>query len=230
MNFRTASLSRRHSRGFTLVEIMVGVAIGLIGILAIFQAVAIWSRHTAATTSGGDAQVAGTLALFNIERDLKQAGHGFGRAPGPIMGCVVAATDTTPHGCSTSRWRRCRSPPAPAVRPTRSASSTAIRRSMSRPSTSPQRRRPARPCAAAAASSPATSPSLHTTRARCLGPPSASSCRSRRTPIPTAAPSTTRRRPSPTSIPGPRPPRGSTARSHPWRWPERCSISGPIRA
>jgi len=96
MNLRTASLLRHRSRGFTLVEIMVGVAIGLIGILAIFQAVSIWSKHTAATTSGGDAQVAGTLALFNIERDVKSAGHGFGRATMPVMGCVVAATDTTP--------------------------------------------------------------------------------------------------------------------------------------
>jgi len=96
MNVRTASLLRRRSRGFTLVEIMVGVAIGLIGILAIFQAVSIWSKHTAATTSGGDAQVAGTLALFNIERDVKSAGHGFGRATSPMMGCVVGATDTTP--------------------------------------------------------------------------------------------------------------------------------------
>ena len=45
MHVLAAPLSRRHSRGFTLVEIMVGVAIGLIGIVAIFQAVATWSKH-----------------------------------------------------------------------------------------------------------------------------------------------------------------------------------------
>ena len=88
--------SRGRSHGLSLVEILVGVAIGLIGTVAIFQAVAVWSKHTATTTSGGDAQVAGTLALFNIERDVKQAGHGFGRAGTPVMGCNVAATDTTP--------------------------------------------------------------------------------------------------------------------------------------
>ena len=75
---------------------MVGLAIGLIGIVAMFQAVSVWSKHTAATTSGGDAQVAGTLALFNIERDVKQAGHGFGRAPTFVMGSPVALTDTAP--------------------------------------------------------------------------------------------------------------------------------------
>jgi len=96
MRILAAPVSPRHSRGFTLVEIMVGVAIGLIGIVAIFQAVATWSKHTAATSSGGDAQVAGTLALFNIERDVKAAGHGFGRATAPNMGCIVNATDTTP--------------------------------------------------------------------------------------------------------------------------------------
>ena len=77
MAARIASSPRRRALGLSLVEILVGVAIGLIGIVAIFQAVAVWSKHTATTSAGGDAQVAGTLALFNIERDLKQAGHGF---------------------------------------------------------------------------------------------------------------------------------------------------------
>ena len=93
----TTSLSgRRRALGLSLVEILVGVAIGLIGIVAIFQAIAVWSKHTATTSSGSDAQVAGTLALFNVERDLKQAGHGFGRAASAVMGCDVALTDTAP--------------------------------------------------------------------------------------------------------------------------------------
>jgi type IV pilus assembly protein PilW len=96
MQSRTFVHSRGRSRGFSLIEILIGVAIGLIGTVAIFQAVAVWSKHTATTTSGGDAQVAGTLALYNIERDVKQAGHGFGRAVTQVMGCDVAATDTTP--------------------------------------------------------------------------------------------------------------------------------------
>jgi type IV pilus assembly protein PilW len=82
-------------RGVSLVEILIGVTIGVIGILAIFQTVAVWNKHAQTTTSGGDAQIAGTLALFNIERDLKQAGHGFGRAPLQVMGCGVQADDVT---------------------------------------------------------------------------------------------------------------------------------------
>jgi len=87
------SFSRpRSSRGVSLIELMVGVAIGLIGVVAIFQAVSVWTKHTQTTSSGGDAQVAGTLALFNIERDLKLAGHGFGRAASSVMGCNVQVT------------------------------------------------------------------------------------------------------------------------------------------
>ena len=91
---RTPSSPRRRALGLSLIEILVGVAIGLIGIVAIFQAVAVWTKHTTTTSAGGDAQVAGTLALFNIERDLKQAGHGFARAATPVLGCSVSFADS----------------------------------------------------------------------------------------------------------------------------------------
>jgi len=87
---------QRFARGVSLVEILIGVTIGVIGILAIFQTVAVWNKHTQTTTSGGDAQIAGTLALFNLERDLKQAGHGFNTALPQIMGCAVTAADLNP--------------------------------------------------------------------------------------------------------------------------------------
>ena len=92
MTARISSSRRRASRGVSLVELLVGVAIGLIGIVAIFQAVTVWTKHTQTTSSGGDAQVSGTLALFSIERDIKQAGHGFGRAASGVMGCNVQTT------------------------------------------------------------------------------------------------------------------------------------------
>ncbi len=98
MNARFPLVVPRSQRGFSLIEVLVGVAIGLIGILAIFQTLAIWDRHTQTTSSGSDAQVAGTLALFNIERDFKQAGHGYGEAPLPVMGCTVNVFDNTGRG------------------------------------------------------------------------------------------------------------------------------------
>jgi type IV pilus assembly protein PilW len=89
----TASVSAA-ARGMSLVELMVGVAIGLIGLLVIFKTVAIWDSHTRTTTSGGDADTAGTLALFNLERDIKIAGMGIGTADVTAMNCNVTGTDS----------------------------------------------------------------------------------------------------------------------------------------
>ena len=40
-------------RGMTLVEVMVGLAIGMIGMLVIFQTVSVWDARTRATVAGG---------------------------------------------------------------------------------------------------------------------------------------------------------------------------------
>lgn len=79
-------------RGFTLTELLVGVAIGLIGIAAMFQVLAIWDKTKRSTAAGGDAQIVGTVGYFRLERDIKQAGMGFGMAPTGISGCTVSAT------------------------------------------------------------------------------------------------------------------------------------------
>jgi type IV pilus assembly protein PilW len=84
-------MKRQH--GFSLVEILVGIIIGMVGLLVIFKTVAIWDNHTRTTVSGGDAQVAGTLAMFNLERDIKQAGMGFGTATPAVLGCTVTGFD-----------------------------------------------------------------------------------------------------------------------------------------
>lgn len=76
-------------RGLSLIEVLVGIAIGMIGILVIFQTLNVWDKYSRSSTSGSDAQTAGTLAVFNLERDLKQAGMGFATAAMPVMGCTV---------------------------------------------------------------------------------------------------------------------------------------------
>lgn len=86
--------NHRHARGFSLIELMVGIAVGMIGLLVIYKTLSIWDGHARTTSAGGDAQVAGTLAMFNIERDIKLAGQGFGMAAGTVMGCTVTGTDT----------------------------------------------------------------------------------------------------------------------------------------
>jgi type IV pilus assembly protein PilW len=82
----------RH-RGFTLVEVLVGMAIALIGMVMMFQAMGSWEARKRTTASGSDAQISGSIAMFSFERDLKLAGYGFGNAAS--MGCTVAAYDST---------------------------------------------------------------------------------------------------------------------------------------
>ncbi|MEI8324203.1 MAG: PilW family protein [Betaproteobacteria bacterium] len=85
------------NRGMTLIEILVGLAIALVAALIVFQVFAVSDQRNRSTASGSDAQVAGALALFQLERDIKMAGFGFGMLPraggdpGGVGGCKVAA-------------------------------------------------------------------------------------------------------------------------------------------
>ena len=88
----------RAQRGMTLVEVMVGLVIGLIGMLVIFQTVTLWDSRTRATSAGSDAQVTGTIAMFQLERDLRLAGQGFGTADTAVMGCQVSGHDASASG------------------------------------------------------------------------------------------------------------------------------------
>jgi type IV pilus assembly protein PilW len=95
MHSRRRPSSPRPSRGVTLIEVLVGIVIGLIGMLVMFQTITIWDARTRVSTSSGDAQIAGSLAMFNLERDLRLAGMGFGDAGTAELGCVVWSYDNT---------------------------------------------------------------------------------------------------------------------------------------
>ncbi len=69
-------LNHKKVRGFSLVEMMVAVVIGLIGTVIIFQVFAVSEGQKRTTVSGGDAQQNGGIALFSMERELRNAGNG----------------------------------------------------------------------------------------------------------------------------------------------------------
>jgi type IV pilus assembly protein PilW len=69
-------LNHKKVRGFSLVEMMVAVVIGLIGTVIIFQVFAVSEGQKRTTVSGGDAQQNGGIALFSVERELRNAGNG----------------------------------------------------------------------------------------------------------------------------------------------------------
>jgi type IV pilus assembly protein PilW len=69
---------RRHARsdGFSMVELLVAMLIGLIGTVVIFQVFEVSEGIKRRTTSGGDAQQNGAIALYLMEQDLRNAGMG----------------------------------------------------------------------------------------------------------------------------------------------------------
>jgi type IV pilus assembly protein PilW len=84
-------LQRGRSRGLSLVELLVASLIGIIASLAIFQVFAVFEGQKRSTTSGGEAQTSGTLALYTIERDLRQGGYGFNTPD--FIGCALQGWD-----------------------------------------------------------------------------------------------------------------------------------------
>ena len=77
-----------HSRGFSLVEIMVGMVISLLSMLIILQVFSAFEGQKRTSTSGSDAQTNGSIALFTIERDIRNAGSAFGNVPA-ALGCKI---------------------------------------------------------------------------------------------------------------------------------------------
>jgi type IV pilus assembly protein PilW len=80
-----SNASVRREAGFSLVELMVGMVIGLIAIVVMFQVFSVTESQRRTTTGAGDAQQNGSTALFIMERDVRMAGYGF--SYWPLLGC-----------------------------------------------------------------------------------------------------------------------------------------------
>ena len=76
------------ARGVTLIELMVGMAIGLIATLAMMQVMINAEEQKRTTTGGMDAQVNGALALTALTRDVERSGYGFTSITS-IVGCPL---------------------------------------------------------------------------------------------------------------------------------------------
>lgn len=74
--------------GFTLIELMIGLVLGLITTLIVMQVLANSEGQRRTTSSGADAQVNGAVALFTLQRDIEAAGYGFSANPN-VLGCTV---------------------------------------------------------------------------------------------------------------------------------------------
>ena len=82
----------RRSPGFSLVEILVAMAIGLIGMLMMARMTESWEARKRSSAYSGDAQVSGSIALYRLTQDIRLAGYGFGTSD--KVGCIVRAYDS----------------------------------------------------------------------------------------------------------------------------------------
>jgi len=90
----------RRSAGMSLVELMVGAAIGLIGIVIITHVYLTNEQHKRSTTAAGGAQTNGAIALFALERDIRQAGFGLNSSYAFQCNCNPSVND----GCSAVQY------------------------------------------------------------------------------------------------------------------------------
>jgi prepilin-type N-terminal cleavage/methylation domain-containing protein len=74
-------------RGFTLVEVMVAMVIGMIGIIIMMQVFASAEGQKRTTTGTGDAQSNGAMAIYTLQRDIREAGYGFNAMN--ALGCAL---------------------------------------------------------------------------------------------------------------------------------------------
>lgn len=90
-------------RGVTLIELMVGMLVGMLAVLMISQVLLVSEKHKRTTTGGADAQVNGALALYTMQRELQMAGYGITSSPN-LIGCPIRArfNSVSPTGFATN--------------------------------------------------------------------------------------------------------------------------------
>ncbi len=93
-----SSLTRRPScqSGFTLIEIMIGLVIGMLLTLVIIQVMSVFEAQTRTTAGTADAQTNGSIALYTISRELQMTGYGLL----PVTNSALECTTLTVNGAA----------------------------------------------------------------------------------------------------------------------------------
>ncbi len=87
----TTNSTQRRLSGFTLVEVMVAMVIGMLGIIIMMQMFALFEGQKRTTSGGDDAQNSATIALYGIQQNIQQAGYCF-TATSPASAAAQAPT------------------------------------------------------------------------------------------------------------------------------------------
>jgi type IV pilus assembly protein PilW len=87
---RSIDVRQESQRGFSMLEVMIGLLIGLVATLAIATTLGVAESQKRTASAGSDAQLNGELALDAIQRAVSVASYGFALAP-TALGCPMVA-------------------------------------------------------------------------------------------------------------------------------------------
>lgn len=87
-NISASQVNSVPQRGFTIVELMVGIVIALIASIVIFQVFAVSESYKRSTTGGSDALQSGGLSAYTLSRLIAAGGAGFASMPDAV-GCPL---------------------------------------------------------------------------------------------------------------------------------------------
>lgn len=85
----------RKQQGFSLIELMVGLVIGLIATLVIMQTFSAFEGSKRSTTGIADAQTNGNIGLYMIQRELQFSGYGIPLTSGTLPTILPATAANT---------------------------------------------------------------------------------------------------------------------------------------
>src|SRR5690349_23970284 len=92
---RRPSRFARAQRGFGLVEIMVGLVIGLISILLIYQVYNVAEGFKRNTTAAGEAQMAGLFSAFVLGMEISNGGAAMAISAADLASCSYTGNIAT---------------------------------------------------------------------------------------------------------------------------------------
>ena len=120
LTVRSCQRARRRQRGFTLIEIMVGMVIALVAVIIMTEVLITTESNARSTTSGNDATSNGAVMMHLMQHDLLQAGFGLNSLN--LMGCNL----TLPNGTVVPMAPVVINPVLPAAIPAQDANTDVV--------------------------------------------------------------------------------------------------------
>ena len=91
----------RRARGFSMIELMVGIVLTLLVVTIVMQALALYENQKRVTSGSSDSATNGMIALFQIKREARMAGFGL-TSPASCFARKASTSTTTARRFSTA--------------------------------------------------------------------------------------------------------------------------------